>query len=62
MTRARNEMETLRLENNALREALEEQWEEAHFDHCGRLHGPDKPCMWPRPELLKPREGPNAAS
>jgi len=41
----------------ALREALQEQWEEAHFDHCGRLNGPgdtclQHPCMWPKPKAL----------
>jgi hypothetical protein len=56
----------LRVENAALREALEEQWEAAHFDHCARLHGPEKACMWPRPEVLwvvpQAREDPHAAS
>lgn len=41
-----------------LRENLVEQWEEAHFDHCGRLDrqtgvclkGAD--CMWHRPRVL----------
>lgn len=63
--RRTSELERLRAENEALRAALEEQWEEAHFDHCGRLHGPEKTCMWPRPEVLGPqksREDPSAAS
>ena len=59
----RPEVTRLRSENAALREALEKQWEEAHFDHCGRLHGADKQCLWPRPKVLAETRGdPNAAS
>jgi hypothetical protein len=45
----------LERENHELREALYEQWEAAHFDHCGRWphspqHGPR--CNWPPPPIL----------
>ncbi len=40
-------------ENVELRAALLEQWEEAHFDHCGRLpHAEGQHCMWPPPVVL----------
>jgi hypothetical protein len=40
----------------ALAVELERQWEEAHFDHCGRWpHSEGQPCHWPRPDVLNSR-------
>jgi hypothetical protein len=43
----------LETENEALREALREEWKAAHDDHCGSLpHPPGRRCYWPPPEVL----------
>lgn len=48
------ELQQLRQENEQLRQALEEQWEANHFEHCGRdwPHPTGRVCHWPRPEIL----------
>jgi hypothetical protein len=49
-----NRLDKLERENAALREELENQWEENHFEHCGRTwpHASAVDCMWPYPEIL----------
>ncbi len=46
------------------REALREQWEGAHFDHCTRLGSdgecPKERCMWPKPAILSTLERPHS--
>jgi hypothetical protein len=53
---AREDIPALLAEVRRLRADLEAQWEENHFEHCGRPHGPEKACMWPRPESLPARQ------
>lgn len=47
-------LEALKIENASLRKALLEQWQEAHYDHCGSWpHDPGHLCRWPKPPILE---------
>jgi hypothetical protein len=38
---------------NKLHRELATQWDENHFEHCGRLpHKDGQPCHWPQPDVL----------
>ena len=54
LIRFANAIVTLRREIAILRYELVSQWEENHFEHCGRLpHQEGKACMWPYPLVLQ---------
>jgi hypothetical protein len=55
--REREEIARLDAENAELRAELANQWEENHFEHCGRrLHDFGEGCSWPKPSALAIRE------
>ncbi len=53
-----DELERLRADNAALRQALKEQWEANHYDRCGEVwpHPPGDECMWDPPAVLNLRQ------
>lgn len=51
------ELARVRTENQALRAELRHQWEDNHFEHCGKPWPHQGRCYWPLPEVLGGSDG-----